>query len=208
VVFDIGGVLLDWDPRHLYRKVFDDEDTMERFLATVCTAQWHDPHDRGESTEQSCAALARSHPHYAEQIWAWHRRSEEMVAGPIEPTVAILAELSAAAVPCYALTNMEVETFPRRAARYGFFALFEGVVVSGFEKMAKPDPEIFELLVRRFGLARAATLFIDDNPANLDTAAACGLVTHHYDGPVGLRRHLEEAGLLTASSSVGPAPGG
>src|SRR5947199_6094016 len=114
VVFDIGGVLLDWNPRYLYRELFDDEQEMERFLSKICTPEWHEAHDRGRSFEVSCAELASAHPEYAEMIHAWGRRSEEMVAGPIEETVEILRRLKAAGVPCYALTNMETETFPLR----------------------------------------------------------------------------------------------
>jgi len=196
VVFDIGGVLLDWDPRHLYRKIFDDEETMEAFLGRICTAAWHEAHDRGESTADSCARLAQAHPDQAEEIWAWSRRGEEMVAGVFEDTVAVLTELSGSGVGCYALSNMEAETFPLRFERYAFFARFDGIVISGFEKMAKPDRAIFELLLERYRLEPASTLFVDDNPGNLVPAATLGMATHHYQGPEGLRRVLRSAGLL------------
>src|SRR6516162_8694062 len=132
IVFDIGCVLLDWDPRYLYRKLFDEEAQMNRFLAEVCTMEWHDAHDRGKPAEVSCAELAASHPEHEELIWAWTRRSEEMVAGPIPESVEVLRDLRTAGVRCYALTNMEVETYPLRLERFSFLRWFDGTVVSGF----------------------------------------------------------------------------
>ena len=127
IVFDLGGVLLDWNPRHLYRKLFDGDDAaMERFLAEVCTMQWHHAHDLGVPPQRTCTDLAQAHPDKAELIWAWSRRSEEMVAGPIDGTVAILSDLKAAGVPCYALTNMERETYPLRLERFEFMRWFDG----------------------------------------------------------------------------------
>jgi 2-haloacid dehalogenase len=199
VVFDVGGVLLDWNPRHLYRKLFADERAMERFLAEVCTVDWHDQHDRGVSYERSCAELAAAHPESAEMIWAWAHRSEEMVAGPIEGTLEVVRELKQAGVPRYLLTNMEAVTWPQRLERFPFLRWFDGAIVSGFEGMAKPDRAIFELLLERFHLAAPRTLFVDDSEANLDTARLLGLETLHFRSPAQLRRRLADAGLLAAS---------
>ncbi len=196
MVFDIVGVLLDWDPRHLYRKVFDDEEAMERFLGRVCTPEWHEPHDHGASTADSCARLAEVHPEHADAIWAWMTRGEEMVAGAIEESVEILAELRRGGVACYALSNMEAETFPRRRRRFAFFDLFDGIVISGLEGVAKPDPAIFELLLGRFGLDAQAALFVDDNPQNLAAAAALGMTTVLFESSEGLRRSLRRLDLL------------
>jgi 2-haloacid dehalogenase len=196
VVFDIGGVLLDWNPRHLYRKLFDDEDAMNQFLEEVCTLDWHAAHDRGTPFAVSCARLAAAHPEQAELIWAWGRRSEEMVAGPIEGSVAILRALRERAVPCYALTNMEAETYPRRRERYDFLRWFDGTVVSATEGVAKPDAEIFQRLLRRFALTAQTTLMVDDSPANVAAAAALGMQTIRFESPAQLRRCLENAGLL------------
>jgi 2-haloacid dehalogenase len=196
LVFDLGGVLLDWNPRYLYRKLFDDEAEMERFLAEVCTLEWHAGHDRGVPYERSCAALAAKHPEFAELIWAWARRSEEMVAGPIDGTVDILRALRGNGVPCYALTNMERETYPGRRRRYPFMRWFDGTVVSAYENMSKPDPRIFELLLDRFGLKAAETAMIDDSAANLEAARAVGMQTVRFESPEQLRRWLECAGCL------------
>ena len=183
MVFDIGGVLLDWDPRYLYRKLISDPAEMEWFLANVCTPQWHERHDRGLSTVESCVALARQWPQYADLIMAWSERGEEMVAGPLPAGVKLLHEVTGSGLPCYALTNMEAETYPKRVARFDFLRCFTGTVVSGFEGIAKPDREIYERLLRRFGLDAATTLFIDDSPVNVSAAADTGMEAMVYRGP-------------------------
>ena len=196
VLFDIGGIFLDWDPRHLYRKVFDDEERMEWFLGHICTAKWHMAHDQGYPMAPSCAELARRHPEWAAEITAWSDRSEEMVAGVIDDAISVLAELTATGMPCYALTNMEAETYPLRVARYEFFSLFDGIVVSGFEGTAKPNPAIFHIVVGRFGLSPAHTLFVDDRLENVDVARSCGFQVHHYHGPKSLQATLADSQLL------------
>ncbi len=208
-MFDIGGVLLRWDPRNLYRKLFDDEDAMERFLAEVCTPEWHDAHDRGTPLNVSCAELSAAHPAEAALIWAWANRSEEMIAGPIEGSVEILGELKAAGVPCYALTNMELETYPKRLERYPFLQWFDGTVVSSFEGVAKPDAEIFRRLLSRFGLEAESTLMIDDSPPNVRAAAALDMQTLEFRSPDELRGVLEQSGLLAPATQARstPAPG-
>jgi 2-haloacid dehalogenase len=196
VVFDLGGVLIDWDPRHLYRRLFDDEADKEEYLATVCTPAWHLRHDLGPGLVESCEALAAAHPAQAALIMAWAERSEEMVKGAIEGTVEILSELKAAGVPCYGLTNMEPETFPLRVERFDFLSWFDGMVVSGFEGVAKPDPAIFRLLLDRYGLAADRALFVDDLAGNVAAARSVGLHGLVFASPAGLRAVLEDEGLL------------
>jgi 2-haloacid dehalogenase len=196
VVFDIGGVLLEWDPRNLYGRLFDDEAEMERFLREVCTPDWHAAHDRGVPAEESCARLAAAHPDQSELIFAWARRSEEMIVGPIEGTVEILRELKQTGVACYALTNMEAETYPQRLRRYPFMSWFEGTVVSSSEGVIKPDAAIFRRLLTRFGLDPHATVMIDDSAQNLATAASLGMTPIEFRGPERLRERLVELGLL------------
>ena len=195
-MFDVGGVLLEWDPRHLYRKLFDDEHAMNRFLSEVCTMEWHTQHDRGVSYESSCEDLAAAHPEHSELIWAWAQRSEEMVAGPIDGTVDIARELKDSGVRCYLLTNMEAVTWPQRLARYPFLGFFDGAVVSGFEGVVKPDPEIFRRLLDRFALTASETAFIDDTRANVDTARSLGMHAVQFQSPPQLRRWLARARLL------------
>jgi 2-haloacid dehalogenase len=197
IVFDIGGVLLDWNPRHLYRKLFDGDDAaMERFLAEVCTTEWHLAHDLGVPPERTCAELARAHPDQADLIWAWSRRSEEMISGPIDGSVELLRDLKSANVPCYALTNMERETYPLRRERFAFMRWFDGTVVSGFEGVAKPDLAIFELLLDRFDLAPSETLMVDDSAVNVRAARSAGMQAIEFESPERLRRRLEDAGML------------
>jgi 2-haloacid dehalogenase len=190
VVFDVGGVLIDWDPRHLYRKLFADEAKMELFLAEICTPAWHAPHDRGVSTAVSCAELASRHPQVSELIWDWSTRSEEMIGGTDAGSVEILRALRETPMPCYALTNMEAETYPLRLERFPFLGWFDGTVVSGQEGVAKPDPAIFIRLLDRFGLTPCTTLMIDDKKENLEAASELGIQTIHFLSSRQLRADL------------------
>jgi 2-haloacid dehalogenase len=195
VVFDIGGVLLDWDPRYLYRQLFDDPDEMSDFLDRVCTRDWHRAHDLGADIHQSCRELARQHPERAELIMAWAERGEEMVAGQIDGTVEVLAGLKATGIPCFALSNMEPVPFERRLARFPFLTWFDGCVISGIEGVAKPDREIFDILLARHDLDPARTVFIDDLPYNVAAASALGMTAIQFRGPAELRRDLTTLGL-------------
>jgi 2-haloacid dehalogenase len=196
VVFDVGGVLLDWDPRHLYRKLMADEAEMERFLAEVCSPAWHAPHDRGVSTAASCAELASRHPELSELIWAWSKRSEEMIGGVDAGSVEVLREVRETGMPCYALTNMEAETYPLRLERFPFLGWFDGTVVSGQEGVAKPEPAVFIRLLDRFGLTPSSTLMIDDRKENLETAGKLGMPTVQFRSSRQLREELEAFGVL------------
>jgi 2-haloacid dehalogenase len=196
VVFDLGGVLLDWNPRYLYRKLFTEEEEMERFLSEICTMQWHHAHDLGVPPEQTMPPLIEVHPDYAEMIRAWTQRSEEMLAGPIDESVEILRELRQAGAPIYALTNMETWTYPGRRDRYPFLRWFDGTVVSGFEGVAKPDPRVFRLLLERFHLTAATTLLIDDSPTNVAAARRVGMQAIEFESAARLREQLGELGLL------------
>jgi 2-haloacid dehalogenase len=206
VVFDLGGVLLDWNPRYLYRKLFDDEAEMDRFLSEVCTMEWHHAHDLGVPPQETVPPLVEAHPEYAEHIWAWVQRSEEMLAGPIEESVEILRALKESGVPLYALTNMETWTYPGRRERFEFLRWFDDTVVSGFEGVAKPDPRIFELLLNRFGLSAASTLFIDDSTKNVAAAREVGMQAIEFESPAALRAHLATAGLLAPDPDPDPDP--
>ena len=201
VVFDLGGVLIDWDPRHLYRKLFRDPAQMEDFLAHICTPDWHYAHDLGEDTRQSCRVLASRHPEQRELIMAWAERNQEMTRGQFDEAVAVLADLRAAGVPCLALSNMEAETFSLERARFAFMDWFDGYVISGIEGVAKPDRRIFEILLGRYRLAPAATVFIDDTPANVAAARDLGLQALRYTCADALRRDLGSLGLAV----TGPA---
>ncbi len=196
VVFDLGGVLIDWNPRHLYRKMLPEEAAVERFLAEVCSPAWNLEQDRGRSWEEAIARLTREHPDKAELIAAYRGRWLEMLGGPIDGTVEILAELRAQEVPLFALTNWSAETYPLALELYDFLGWFEAVVVSGRERLVKPDPAIFRLLCERHGLSPEALVFIDDNPKNAAAAAALGMEGIHFTSPEALRTDLTRLGLL------------
>jgi 2-haloacid dehalogenase len=198
VVFDIGGVLLDWNPRHLYRKLIADPADMAQFLTQVCSPRWHLAHDLGADTEQSCRELAARHPGQADLIMAWSRRSEEMVTGQIDEAVEVLADVRAAGLPALALSNMEPDKFLLRRDKFAFFGMLDGCVISGIEGVAKPDREIFEILLDRYGLDPAATVFIDDTAANIASARAIGIRAIEYSGAARLRRDLRELGVPVA----------
>lgn len=195
VVFDIGGVLIDWNPRYLYRQLIADPAELDDFLGRICTPAWHLRHDLGVDIEQSCRELASVHPEQADLIMAWAYRTEDMIAGLLDDTVAVLAELNSAGVRCLALSNMEPETFVKRRRRFAFFELLDGCVISGHEGVAKPDPEIFQILLARYGLDPAATVFIDDNAANVAAAAELGVAGIEFSTATQLRKELRDLGL-------------
>jgi 2-haloacid dehalogenase len=200
VVFDLGGVLIDWDPRYLYRKLLADEAAVEEFLATVCTPEWNAEQDRGRPFAEGVAELVERYPVHAAAITAYHERWTEMLGGDISGTAELLAELRAAGVPLYALTNWSAETFGIARERFEFLSWFDGVLVSGEERMIKPDPAIFRLLLDRFGLDPQATFYVDDGPANVAAASELGFDAVRFTGPGRLRRDLETRGLLARSA--------
>jgi len=198
VVFDIGGVLVDWDPRHLYRKVFLDADRMEVFLSQVCTPAWHAQHDLGVPFSSSIPALVSEYPEWADGIRAWEDRFEEMWSGPIPGSVEVLFHLRASdnRVPLYAATNWGSDNWRLAKTLFPFLEGFEGELVSADVGLLKPDPRFFDLLVDRFGLTPASTLYIDDNPANVRAAAQRGLVVCHFTSAEQLDHLLGDLGLI------------
>jgi 2-haloacid dehalogenase len=196
VVFDLGGVLIDWNPRYLYQHLFADPIEMEDFLARVCTDDWHREHDLGAGIRESCERLASLHPDYRDMIMAWADRGEEMAAGQIDQTVGVLAELKSAGMPCYGLSNMEPEVFPVRYARFPFMKWFDGCVISGIEGVAKPDQRIFEILLHRYGIEAASAVFVDGSARNVEAARALGISGVHYASASQLRHELRALGAL------------
>lgn len=196
VVFDVGGVLVDWHPAYLYNRMFDDAETMDWFLASICTSAWNRRQCEGRSVADAVVALAREHPEWTQEILAFSSRAGEMVKGAIAGTVGILADLKERGVPLYALTNYPADTFPIARARFDFFRWFEGILVSGEDKLAKPDPAIYRLLIDRYGLEPSTTLFVDDHQANVEAARGVGLQAWHFDVPAGLRAHLTSRGVI------------
>jgi 2-haloacid dehalogenase len=201
-VFDLGGVLVDWNPRYLYRKLFSGDDTaMEHFLANICTSSWNSEQDAGRTFAEGCAVLKLQHPGYANLIDAWFARHCEMVAGSIPGTVEILAELRARKIPLYALSNWSTETFPTAQKRFEFLRWFDGILLSGEAGMIKPDRRIYERFFETFSIDPSRAVFVDDLPPNAKTARELGMHAILFTDPAALRRKLADLGWL--SSSVG-----
>ena len=202
VIFDLGGVLIEWDPRHMYRQLFDDPDEMESFLTEVTTAEWNARQDAGRPWAEAVELLVAEHPQRRELIEAFHRRWPEMLAGEIPGTVDVLADLRAAGVRLVALSNWSAELFPVARERFDFLAWFEGIVISGDVGVNKPDRRIFDHLAEQFGIEPAAALFIDDSSANVDAATALGFQTIQFTDAATLRGKLERLGLLPDTQRV------
>jgi 2-haloacid dehalogenase len=195
VVFDLGGVLIDWNPRHLYRHLFDDAAAMETFLREVCSPQWNERQDAGRPWREAVAELSALHPAQAPLIAAYHARWPEMLGGAIDETVAVLEELRGQGLRLYALTNWSHETFPVARARFPFLQWFDGVLVSGEERLVKPDPAIFALLCERYAIVPAQAVFVDDAPRNVRAAADIGMHALQFRDAPALRRDLAALGL-------------
>lgn len=196
VVWDLGAVLIDWNPRYLYRSLIPDPDAMERFLAEVATPAWNHEQDRGRRWADAVAELTAAHPEHADLIRAYHERWPEMLGGAIEGSVAILHELRDAGVALYALSNWSAETFHVALERYPFLGWFRGIVISGEVGAAKPEPEIYEALMARHGVDPARSVFVDDQPVNVAAARALGFTAIRFTGADDLRAALEGLGLL------------
>lgn len=197
VVFDIGNVIVAWDPRNLYRKLSDDPDAIEAFLAQVCTSEWNHRIDLGEPWDALTDELAAAHPDHREWIHAYRDRWDEMLGGLIEESVAALRCLRAAGVPVYGLSNFSAETWPIAAARYDVLGEFDDLILSAEVGLAKPDPAVFELAAKRFNVTPARTLFIDDRADNIAAAAVCGWHTRHFSDPGRLQLAFARLGLPT-----------
>ena len=196
-VFDVGGVLLEWNPRHLYRKLFGgDEAAMEQFLATVCTKEWNERQDAGRTFAEGTRELMPRHADKLALIEAWCRRFGEMIPGAIDGVVDVLAELRQRRIPLYAITNFSAETFPPQLERFDFLSWFDGIVVSGVERVMKPDPRIFRILFERYAVTPQSAVFIDDVAANAAAATRLGIHGIHFRSPGQLREELVAAGLL------------
>lgn len=196
VVFDIGNVLVRWDIRALYEKLIPDPAELDWFLREVVTLDWHTQHDAGRPMDDTIAELSARYPDHAGLIAAFKPRWGETLLGPIEGTVALLERLDAAGVPLFALTNYSAETFPAFRRDYPFAARFQDILVSGEHGLVKPDPAIYALAERRFGLTVERCLFIDDRPANVAAAQARGWQAVCFTDPARLEQDLIGYGLL------------
>jgi 2-haloacid dehalogenase len=196
VVFDVGRVLVEWDLRHLYVKLIADPAQLDWFCATVVTEEWHFQHDAGRDLEEMVAERKRDYPASADLIDAYATRFAETIPGPVPGTAALVARLAARGMPLYAITNFASPFWAQFRPTLPVLAHFRDVVVSGDEKIAKPDARIFDLAAARFGHVPAAMLFVDDNAANIAAARALGWQVHHFNGAAALERDLAARGLI------------
>lgn len=198
IIFDLGAVLIDWNPRYLYRKIFKTEEEIDWFLQNVCTSEWNEKQDAGRSFEEATQELIQKFPDHKIAIEAWYGRWHETIDGAIHGTVEILETLrKSKKYRLYALTNWSAETFPWALANFEFLHWFEGIVVSGEEKTRKPFPEFFQILFDRHRVDPSTSLFIDDNVANVSGGADVGLHVIHFQSPEQLRSELMQLNILT-----------
>jgi 2-haloacid dehalogenase len=192
-----GGAVIDWNPRYLYRKQFNGNETaMEKFLGAVCTLPWNAQQDAGQPFANGCGSLKRLHPDKAKLVDAWFERYEEMLGGEIPGTVDILRELRSRSVPICALSNWPAETFPIAVNRFECLSWFNGVLLSGQVKVLKPDPRIFEIFLNTFRIEPSRAIYIDDTSENFEMAVKLGLRAVMFRDPAGLRMELTRIGLL------------
>lgn len=197
IIFDLGGVLIDWNPDYMYKKIITDDSKRTWFLENICTSDWNEAQDGGRLIKEANDLLISKHPEYKDLILAYYERWEEMLNGPIVGTVEILHEIkSNKKQRLYALTNWSAETFPRALELFDFLHWFDGRVVSGEEKTRKPFKEIYDIILDRFNLDPSSTLFIDDNLRNINAAKELGIISIHFQSPEQLRNELKEKNIL------------
>jgi 2-haloacid dehalogenase len=197
IIFDLGAVLIDWNPTYMYRTVFNYEQEMKYFLENVTTSDWNEEQDAGRSLQEGTDLLVAKHPHHEENIRAFYGRWEEMLGEAFEGTVEIFRELKASnKYKIYALTNWSAETFPVAVKRFDFLNWFDGIVVSGTEKMRKPAPEFYQILLDRYNVNPQESLFIDDNYRNILAAEKLGISSIHFTSPEQLKEELLKREVL------------
>lgn len=197
VVFDIGNVLIEWNPENLYRKLIPNDDERHEFLTTVCTPDWNVQQDLGRTWTEAVEILSREFPEKTELIRAYADRWHEMVPGPVPGTEVLLSELKANKTPLYAITNFSSEKFVEAQGRFPFLKTsFLDIVVSAEERMLKPDVRIYQILIDRNDLTPERCLFIDDSLPNVETARRLGMTAHHFKNAAGLERELAALNLI------------
>jgi len=197
ILFDLGGVLIDWNPRYLFRKMFDDQEEMEYFLREIATSDWNEQQDGGRPFEEAIDILSEKFPDYKKYIQAFYYRWPEMLNGQIEGTVSILKTIRQKDdMGLFALTNWSAQTFPYARENFPFLGWFENILVSGEENLKKPDPAIYKLTLERFNLQGETTLFIDDSLRNVEAAKRTGIRAVLFESPEQLRTDLEDFGVL------------
>ncbi|MET6995867.1 HAD family hydrolase [Chitinophaga defluvii] len=191
IIFDLGAVLIDWNPRYLFNKIFSTPEETEYFLEHICTPDWNEEQDAGRSLQDATEMLVNAYPAYEAPIRAYYGRWKEMLGGTIDDSVQILYQLKETGqYRLYALTNWSNETFPIALVQYPFLQWFDGIVVSGREKQRKPDTAFYQLLLDRYNINAAEALFIDDNLRNVTAARNYGIDSIHFTSPEQLKNAL------------------
>lgn len=196
VIFDVGRVLFDWDLRHLFAKLIANRKELEWFVTHVVTPEWHFQHDAGRALADMLPELKAEFPDHAPLIDAYATRFNETIPGPVPGSLELVVRLDAAGVPLFAITNFGHEFWEGFRPTQPVFDRFRGIVVSGTEKMVKPDPAIYRLAIERFGIDPAGALFVDDVAANVAGARSVGLAGHLFEGAAALERDLRARGYL------------
>ena len=196
IIFDLGGVLINWDPNIVYQQYFADEQKVQQFYQETGIHQVNAEMDRGRSFQEALTELSTKFPHYHEPIHLWQKQWLTMIAGPIPDSVKILEALHDQGYPLYALTNWAAETFfPHIRYNYPFFELFQDIIVSGRERLIKPDPKIYQLLLHRNNLDPTTCIYIDDKPENLRPAQDLGMIPIKFTSPQQLLQELHSHGI-------------
>jgi 2-haloacid dehalogenase len=197
IIFDLGGVLIDWNPNYLYNKLITNEDERKRFLTDICSPDWNEEQDAGRTLSEGTELLVSQHPDHEENIRAFYGRWEEMLGGAIEGTVEIFKQLKESnRYRIYALTNWSAETFEIALNHYDFMQWFDGIVVSGTEKIRKPNPQFYQLLLNRYQVKPEDALFIDDNHRNILAAEELGIKSIHFTSPNELSLTLKQLNVI------------
>jgi 2-haloacid dehalogenase len=198
IIFDLGGVLIDWNPRYVYRHIFDTEEKIDWFFENICTNEWNEMQDAGRSLKEATEELVSKYPEHELEVRAYYDRWEEMLGGPIHETVEILRSLKETKkYKMYALTNWSAETFPIALQRYDFLQLFDGIIMSGEERTRKPFREIYQVLLDRFKINSSEAVFIDDSLRNIKGAEAMGIAGIHFESPQQLLLDLKHSQIIT-----------
>jgi 2-haloacid dehalogenase len=197
IIFDLGNVLIDWNPDYVFDELFEDKDQKKYFFENICTMEWNEQQDAGRTLKEATDTLVAKHPEWKEYIQAYYGRWKEMLGGPIHDTVEIFRLLKESGrFKLYALTNWSAELFPIALELYEFLHWFDGRVVSGEEKMRKPSLRFYQVLLDRYHLEPGKTLFIDDNKRNIEAAEKLGIRSIHFQSPAQLKKELEAMALV------------
>lgn len=197
ILFDFGNVLIEWDPRSVYRRYFpDNEEAMERFLQEVNFMDWNAQQDKGRSFSEGVALLSKQFPQYAELIQAYHDNWKDSIGNQFQGTVEILKRLKKAGYPLFGLSNWSAETFPYARQKHDFFDLFDDIIISGEVGSIKPEREFFEIALKKIGQPANECLFIDDSLANIEQARKMGFATIHFESSEQLEQELQQLHIL------------